>query len=56
MTVRHLFILNPASGRTDMTEKLQKKIRSLEITDPYDIFVTDAPRSAEKECRRYLRE
>ena len=56
MTVRHLFILNPASGRTDMTEKLQKKIHSLEITDPYDIFVTDAPRAAEKECRRYLRE
>lgn len=56
MTTRHLFILNPASGRTDMSEKLQRIIRSMDLTDPYDIFVTDGPRAAEKECRRYLRE
>ncbi len=56
MNVRHLFILNPASGRTDITEKLQKIIKSLDLSDPYDIFVTDGVRAAEKECRRYLRE
>lgn len=56
MATRHLFILNPASGRKDITEKLKQIINRLNISDPYDIFVTDAPRAAEKECFRYVRE
>ncbi len=52
--IRHLFILNPAAGRKDLTEKLKAIIKKLNITDPYDIFVTDSKGSAELETVRYL--
>ncbi len=51
---RHLFILNPAAGRKDLTEKLKAIIKRLKITDPYDIFTTDSKGSAELETARYL--
>ena len=52
---RHLFVLNPASGRKDITQKLIQVINGLKLSDPYDIYVTEAPGSAEKECAKYLR-
>lgn len=56
MATRHLFVLNPASGRKDITAKLREIINGLKLTDPFDIFVTDAPRAAEKHCARYIRD
>ncbi|MBQ9848550.1 MAG: YegS/Rv2252/BmrU family lipid kinase [Clostridia bacterium] len=53
--MRHLFILNPAAGRRDITEAIKTAIGKLKISEPYDVFVTDAPRSAEKETERYIR-
>ncbi len=54
--MRHLFILNPAAGRKDITEQLKSIIQKLGITDPFDIFVTDSSGSAENEAYRYLTE
>ncbi len=53
---RHLFILNPAAGRKDITEKLKRIIEKLGITDKFDIFITDSNGSAEAEVERFLRE
>lgn len=53
---RHLFILNPAAGKKNRTEKIKAVISRLKIKEPYDIFVTDGERAAEKETERYLRE
>ena len=53
---RHLFILNPAAGRKDITEKLKRIIEKLGITDRFDIFITDSNGSAEAEVERFLRE
>ncbi len=52
---RHLFILNPAAGKRDRTEKLRSLIEKLKIKDPYDIFVTDAVGSAEQNAEEYLK-
>ena len=52
---RHLFILNPASGVKDLSKKLIQHINGLEHTDPYDIYVTDGPGAAERECEAYIR-
>ncbi len=52
---RHLFVLNPASGVKDLTKKLIQHINGLNHTEPYDIYVTDAPGAAERECAEYLR-
>ncbi len=54
--IRHLFILNPAAGRRDQTEALRKMIYELELSDPFDVFVTDSAGAAEREVCRYLRE
>lgn len=54
--MRHLFILNPAAGRKDITAKLKKYIESLVMSDKYDIFITDSCGSAEAEAERYLSE
>lgn len=54
--MRHLFILNPAAGRKDITAKLKRLIESLVMSDRYDIFVTDSCGSAQAETERYLRE
>ncbi len=51
---RHLFILNPAAGRKDLTEKLKLFIKKQMLKDPYDIFITDKSGSAELETARYL--
>lgn len=56
MAKRHLFILNPAAGRKDLTEKLKKIIEHIGITDILDIFVTEFKGSAEIETKRYLEE
>lgn len=53
---RHLFILNPAAGTKDRTQKLKTVIEKLGITDEYDIFVTDSKGSAENKVERYLNE
>lgn len=53
---RHLFILNPAAGKKDLTGKISRKIASFSISEPYDIFVTDGKGAAEAETERYLRE
>lgn len=52
--MRHLFILNPAAGRRDITEAISTAIGKLKIADPYDVFVTDAPGSAETETEKYI--
>lgn len=51
---RHLFILNPAAGKKDRTEKLKALIEKLKINEPFDIFVTDAVGSAENTTNEYL--
>lgn len=53
---KHLFILNPAAGRKDITEKLKKIIEKIGISEKYDIFVTDSKGAAEEEACRYLSE
>ena len=35
---RHLFILNPAAGTKNRTEKLKEAIGALKLTDEYDIY------------------
>ena len=52
---RHLFILNPAAGKKDRTEKLRALIEKLRINEPYDIFVTDSVGSAEATTENYLK-
>ena len=52
---RHLFILNPAAGRKDVTEELSRNIINLGLTEEYDIFVTQSNGSAETETEKYLR-
>lgn len=54
MATRHLFVLNPASGRKDVTAKLREIINGLKLADPYDIYITDAPRAAEAHCEGYI--
>lgn len=54
--MKNLFILNPAAGRKDITEKLKKRILGLFKEGECDVFVTDASGSAETETERYLRE
>lgn len=54
--MKNLFILNPAAGRKDLTEKLKRKIKSLFGEDECDIFVTESVGSGEDEAERYLRE
>ena len=53
---RHLFILNPAAGKKNRTERLRAVIEKLKLQDPYDIYITDGKYAAEKETERYLRE
>lgn len=53
---RHLFVLNPAAGTKDRTEKLKEAIKRLKIDGSCDIFVTDGVRAAENEVCRYLGE
>ena len=53
---RHLFVLNPAAGTKDRTEKLKEAIQKLKLMDNCDIFVTDGVRAAENEVFRYLEE
>ena len=53
---RHLFILNPAAGTKNRTERIRSVIEALDIEEPYDIYVTDGKYAAEKETERYLRE
>lgn len=52
--MRHLFVLNPAAGRRDITEAIKAAIERLKIAEPYDVFVTDAPGAAESESERYI--
>lgn len=52
--MKNLFILNPAAGRKDITEKLKKRIQSFFDEGECDIFVTDSSGSAEVETERYL--
>lgn len=54
--IRHLFVLNPAAGTKDRTEKLKEAIKRLKIDGICDIFVTDGVRAAENEVCRYLGE
>lgn len=53
---RHLFILNPAAGTKDRTEKLKEAITKLKLGEGCDIYVTDGVRAAENEVIRYLGE
>lgn len=53
---RHFFVLNPAAGTKDRTEKLKEAIKRLKIDGICDIFVTDGVRAAENEVCRYLGE
>lgn len=53
---RHLFILNPAAGTKNRTEKIKTVIEKLKLKEPYDIFITNGERAAENEAERYLRE
>ena len=51
---RHLFVLNPAAGRKNLTEQLIRAIEKLNLADPYDIYVTDSEGAAEREAERYI--
>ena len=51
---RHLFVLNPAAGRKNLTEQLIRAIEKLNLAEPYDIYVTDSEGAAEREAERYI--
>ncbi len=53
---RHLFVLNPAAGTKNRTEKLKEAIKRLKLKEPYDVFITDGVRAAENGVYRYLNE
>lgn len=53
---RHFFVLNPAAGRKDITEKLRSHIEKLELSEPYDIVSTDCKGDAEVKTEEYLNE
>lgn len=53
---RHLFILNPAAGRKDLTEKLKQHISSLDFDGCVDIIVTMGKGYAETEVKAYLKD
>ncbi len=53
---RHLFILNPAAGRRDVSEKLKSHIEKLDIAPPVDIIITQAKGDAEIRVKDYLKE
>lgn len=53
---RHLFVLNPAAGTKDRTEKLKEAVKRLKLDGICDIFITDGVRAAENEVFRYLGE
>ena len=52
--MRHIFIINPAAGKGDATEKLRRQIHNLKTDDAVEIYITrcagDALRKAEKEA------
>jgi len=50
----HFFVLNPAAGRKDITEKLKTVISKLNL-DRCRIFVTDSKGAAERETQRFLK-
>ncbi len=52
---RHLFVLNPAAGTKDRTEKLKEIINSLKLGDGCEIYITNGVRAAENEVCRYLK-
>ncbi len=52
---KHLFILNPAAGRKDMTDILRKSIGNLPIASDSEIYVTDGKGAAEGFVEQYLR-
>ncbi len=43
--MKHYFIINPAAGQKDSSEKLRKEIESIFVnkTDAYEIYITSAP-------------
>ncbi len=51
---KHLFILNPAAGRKDITAKLKSVIQALGLTEEKRVFVTDSKGAAERETERFL--
>lgn len=52
--MRHIFIINPAAGKTDSTEILRKQIHELKTEDSIEVYITkgagDARIKAEKEA------
>ncbi len=51
---RHLFVLNPAAGRKDLTEELQQNISDLSLDGAVDVIVTTCKGCAEAEVKAYL--
>lgn len=50
--MRHVFILNPAAGKTDRTEEMKKQIESIVTEDKVEVYVTEGVKDAEKIARR----
>ena len=38
--MRHIFIINPAAGKTDSSEELRQQIHNLKTDDPVEIYIT----------------
>lgn len=44
--MRHIFIINPAAGKTDSTQELRKQIHSLKTQDSVEVYITKGPGDA----------
>ncbi len=53
---RHFFVLNPAAGRRDITEKLKQHVEKLGLSEPCDIILTACKGDAEVQTEAYLKE
>ena len=38
--MRHIFIINPAAGKTDSSEEIRQQIHNLKTDDPVEIYIT----------------
>lgn len=52
--MEHLFIINPAAGKTDRSAELKEKIKSIKTDDKVTVYVTEKPGEATEVVRNHL--
>ena len=50
--MRHVFIINPAAGKTDRTDEIREQINNLSTQEKVEVFITEGVRDAERIARR----